>query len=210
MSRNASVRDITGVAPLAGVVLCGGRSARMRADKALLEVEGRPLVLRVAARVARVADPVILAIGTRGRLGSLGYLEVADERPGDGPLAGLVAGLAASPHELVAAVGVDMPFVSPELLSFLAALHQDEDAVVPISAGGPEPLHAVYARSALPALRQGLGEGVLSLRLLLKRLRVREIGESQCRRVDPSGRFALNINRPEDLAGLSRDYGDRD
>jgi molybdopterin-guanine dinucleotide biosynthesis protein A len=98
---------------LAGLVLCGGRSRRMGNDKTLLVVEGAPLVLRVASRLARVADPVLLAPGRPGRLGAAGYPEVEDEALDAGPLAGLVAGLAASPHRLVAAVAVDMPFASP-------------------------------------------------------------------------------------------------
>ena len=38
-------------------------------EKALIEVGGEPLVLRVARRLARVADPVLLATGSPGRLG---------------------------------------------------------------------------------------------------------------------------------------------
>jgi len=171
----------------------------MGSDKALVEIGGEPLVIRVAGRVARVAHPVLLATGRPGRLGALGYREVADERRGAGPLSGLVAGLAASPHDLLAAVAVDMPFASPEVLSLLAAEHEDEDAVVPVTAQGSQPLHAVYARHALPALRAALGEDRLSLRAVLSGLRVREVGEAEWRRADPTGRFADNLNRLEDI-----------
>jgi molybdopterin-guanine dinucleotide biosynthesis protein A len=115
--------------PLAGLVLCGGASARMGRDKSLIHVEGEPLVVRVASRISTVADPVMLAPGRLGRLTDLGYAEVADDPPGVGPLGGLVGGLAASPHHLLAAAAVDMPFVSPAVLRLLAGLHEDEDAV---------------------------------------------------------------------------------
>lgn len=184
---------------MAGLILCGGRSARMGSDKALIEIGGELLVLRVAARVARVAHPVLLATGRPGRLGPLGYQEVADERPGTGPLSGLVAGVAASPHDLVAAVAVDMPFASPEILSLLAAAHEGEDAVVPVTAQGSQPLHAVYARGALPALRAALQGENFSLRAVLSGLRVREVGEAEWRPADPTGRFADNLNRLEDI-----------
>ena len=58
--------------------------------------------------MARVADPVLLATGSVGRLGPLGYPEVADEVAGAGPLGGIVAGLEASPHEEMAVVAVDI------------------------------------------------------------------------------------------------------
>src|SRR3989442_344109 len=82
---------------IAGVVLCGGASSRMGTPKGLLELEGQPLVVRVAERIAVVAHPVYLASGTPGRLGDLGLHEVEDVRGGAGPLGGLIAGLEASP-----------------------------------------------------------------------------------------------------------------
>jgi len=185
---------------MAGVVLCGGRGRRMGADKALLHFEGQPLVLRVAGLLAGAADPVFLAPGKRGRLGDLGYLELEDPAPNAGPLAGLAAALEASPHRLVAVVAVDMPFANPRLLRLLARLHAGEDAVVPVTASGPEPLHAVYTTRALPEARLALSEGRLGVRRLLERLRVREVSEPEWRRADPRGRFALNVNSPQDLA----------
>jgi molybdenum cofactor guanylyltransferase len=184
---------------LCGLVLAGGRSSRMGKEKALIDFEGQPLVLRVADRVARVAEPVLLATGYPGRLGPVGYREVADVTAECGPLGGLVAGLEASPHELVAVVAVDMPFASPELLRFLASLRQGEEAVVPRGATGLEPLHAVYSTSALPAMRNALAEGRYGLRQLLSDLRLREVGASEWSRSTIDPRFAFNINRPEDL-----------
>ena len=176
----------------------------MGSDKALVEIGGEPLVIRVAGRVARVAHPVLLATGRPGRLGALGYREVADERRGAGPLSGLVAGLAASPHDLLAAVAVDMPFASPELFRHLAERAVGVDAVVPVTASGREPLHAVYAASALPGLRAALFEDHLAVRDALGTLRVQEVTEDEWRQADPTGRFSLNVNRPEDLARLGR------
>lgn len=184
---------------LSGLVLAGGRSSRMGREKALIDFEGQPLVLRVADRLARAADPVLLATGNPGRLGPVGYREVADASAECGPLGGLVAGLEASPHELVAVVAVDMPYVSPELLKFLASLCQGEDVVLTMGATGLEPMHAVYSISALPAMRNALADGRYGLRQLLSDLRVREVRASEWSpgTIDP--RFAFNINRPEDL-----------
>lgn len=187
---------------IAGLVLCGGRSRRMGREKALLDVGGGPLVLRVATRIASACDPVLLATGTPGRLGNLGYREVADARPNAGPLAGIVAGLEVSPHPLLAAVAVDMPYASPAVLRLLAAVHAGEEAVVPVTDSGPQPLHAVYAKRALPALAEALARGRFALREVLADLRVRQVGEPEWRAADPSGRFALNLNAPADLALL--------
>lgn len=185
--------------PLAGVVLCGGSSSRMGRDKALIEVRGRALVDVIAERLDEVADPVLLAPGRTGRLGRRGRPEVADVVPDGGPLAAIVAALEASPHLLVAVVAVDMPHANPSVLKLLAELHDGEDVVVPLTATGREPLHAVYARAALPALRGALDAGRLGMRAVLDELVVRDVGANQWGPLDPTGRFAVNLNRAEDL-----------
>lgn len=186
--------------PLAGLVLAGGYSTRMGQDKALMLFEEQPLITRVAERLAAVADPVLIATGTTGRIGKLGYPEVTDAPPDSGPIGGLVAGLEASPHQLLAAVAVDMPHVSGELLTFLASLHDGEDAVVPIGDTGAEPLHAVYSRTALPAMSEAIAAGRYSLRQLLSKLYVREVSPAEWAAVAVDARFAFNLNRPEDLS----------
>jgi molybdopterin-guanine dinucleotide biosynthesis protein A len=182
----------------------------MGRDKALVEVDGEPMVVRAATRLATVAEPVLLAPGTPGRLGPLGYEEVGDpdpdpdpDGPGRGPLAGLVAGLDASPHPLMAVVAVDLPYLQPRLLAAMAALRDDEDAVVPVTSRGPQPLHAVYATSALPTLTDQLVQGRLAMRDALGRLRTRLVEEREWRPFDPTGRFAVNVNEPHDLEGRS-------
>jgi molybdopterin-guanine dinucleotide biosynthesis protein A len=137
---------------------------------------------------------------------AFGYAEVADEVPDlvmeAGPLGGLAAALAASPHPLLAAVAVDMPFASAGLLRLLAGLCGGEDAVVPVTAHGREPLHAVYSAASLPAMRTALAEGRFALQALLDVLEVREVREDEWRQADPEGRFALNLNRAKDLSEL--------
>jgi molybdopterin-guanine dinucleotide biosynthesis protein A len=188
--------------PLAGLVLCGGESSRMGRDKALIPVGGTTLVVHMAQLLARIAHPVLVAPGRPGRLGELGYEEVQDDPLGAGPMGAIAAGLVASPHPLLAVVAVDMPFASPPVFSLLASLHGDEQAVVPRSGAGPEPLHAVYAESAIPTIRGALLRGELAARTVLSRLRVRWVDEGEWIAADPLGRFAVNLNREEDLAML--------
>jgi molybdenum cofactor guanylyltransferase len=165
--------------------------------------EGEPLAARVSLLLDRVCDDVIVASGDGARLGWLGRPQVADEIPGSGPLGGLAAGLALARHPLVAAVAGDMPFVSPPLLRLLASVAEGFDAVLPVSDRGPEPLHAVYARAAAPALAAAVREGRLAVRDAVGRLRVRLVESSEWRGADPTGRFAWNVNAPGDLSGSS-------
>jgi molybdopterin-guanine dinucleotide biosynthesis protein A len=183
--------------------LCGGASSRMGRDKALIEIDGKPLVRLVADRVAACADPVLLASGGAPRFGSLPYEEIPDAVSGAGPISGLVAALSASPHDLLVAAAVDMPFVSADVFRLLLELRAHEDAVVPVAREGRQPLHALYHRSALPHLADVLERGRYGLREALAGLDVRDVGRKEWGAVDPHGRFDLNLNTQEDLGSLT-------
>jgi molybdopterin-guanine dinucleotide biosynthesis protein A len=183
--------------------LCGGASTRMGSDKALIEIDGKPLVRLVAERIAECADPILLASGASRRFESLPYEEVPDAAPGAGPISGLVAALSASPHDLLVAAAVDMPFVSADVFRLLLELRAHENAVVPVTGEGRQPLHALYHRSALPHLADALERGRYGLREALARLDVREVGREEWGAVDPQGRFALNLNTRDDLGSLT-------
>ena len=175
----------------------------MGSDKALLDFDGVRLLDRVYRRLSSAADPVFFAPGRVGRLGSLPADELPDARANSGPLGGLVSGLERSPHDLLALIAVDMPWCSAPLLSEAAELWDGEDVVVPVDDKGPQVLHALYSRAALEPLRTALEDGRLSLRALLKDLKVRYLDQSVWSKSDASGRFAFNLNRPEDLALLA-------
>jgi len=187
---------------LSGLLLAGGGSLRMGRDKTAPDFlfDGEPLAARVARRLAEVCDDVLVASGDGARMAWLRLPQVADDVPGSGPLAGLVAGIARATHDLVAAVAADMPFASPGVLRLLASMTGGVDAVIPMTGRGLEPLHAVYARSAGPGLARALDEGRLAIRDAVEGVSVRLVEPSEWRDADPSGRFAWNVNAPGDLA----------
>jgi molybdopterin-guanine dinucleotide biosynthesis protein A len=184
---------------MSGVVLCGGDSSRMGFDKALLEVDGRPLAAVLADRLAEVCDAVVLAPGWTGRFGDLGYPEVEDEVPYAGPLGGIVAGLDATDDELLAVVAVDMPAANPVLLRYLADRIEGHAVAVPSGPRGPEPAHAVYSRTALPVLRRRLHSRRRSLHGALAELTVLVVDEQALMRAGFGISFAANLNEPDDL-----------
>lgn len=193
---------------LSGVLLAGGRGSRMGADKALVPFEGEALGLRIVRVLQEVCEEVVVASGDGERLAALGLPQVADPIPGCGPLGGIVAGLAAARGDLVAIVAVDMPFANAALLRLLGERWAGEDIVAPVTRRGVEPLHAIYRRGAAEPLGRLLREGRLGVIEALATLRVREVGEQEWRRADPSGRFAVNLNSPEDaLSAAERGPG---
>ncbi len=196
------------------IVLAGGKSKRMGADKALIEWQGKPLLWQIVERFQRAGFSVIVAGGPyewAQRLKGSPAPVVADlpAHEGFGPLAGIEAGLLSikpqspvpRPSSLVPFVGVvacDLPFADPNLLSWLAGQIGDADAVVPIVDGEPQPLHAVYARSCLPHLVAQLESQDKSVKSFLRRLKVVWVSEEEWQKVADPICLKAHLNEPED------------
>jgi molybdopterin-guanine dinucleotide biosynthesis protein A len=173
----------------------------MGTDKASIQFDGERLAARVARTLGEVCDEVLVAAGGDARLAWLGLALVPDALAGAGPLGAIVGGLDRSSNDLVAVVAVDMPFASAALLGLLAdRWTPGVDAVVAEDERGPEPLHAIYAKAAASRLRRELDAGRRSVRGALDALAVRTVPRDAWSQADPSGRFAVNLNRPEDVA----------
>ncbi len=91
----------------------------MGTDKALIEVDGLPLVVRVANNLAKVCGPVAI-VGDPGRYGDLALSMrlrvVPDSYAGLGPLAGVEAALGATTSEANLVVACDMPALETDTL----------------------------------------------------------------------------------------------
>jgi molybdopterin-guanine dinucleotide biosynthesis protein A len=141
-------------ARIAGLVLAGGRSARFGSDKALADFRGRPLALwSLGALRPHVAA---LGVSGQGALATALGVEAVPDPPGapDGPLAGLISGLAwAARHgcALLATAPCDTPFLPPDLVPHLLAALGDRP-VVAARAARVHALCALWRADAAPAL----------------------------------------------------------
>jgi molybdopterin-guanine dinucleotide biosynthesis protein A len=200
------------MAPSLGLlILAGGPGSRMGADKPALPFPGPgdpPLLRRIAARMETVAGPPTIAgphdYGT-------GWPVVADEPGFEGPVGGLIAGLAAAPEELVLVLAADLPFPSPKLARGLAEIARRDPralAVVPRRGGRLEPLFAVYRPGAVEDLRKvarelsGPGRGP-RLRSAVAGIGVLVVEDSDWRRWDRDGASFINCNTPAELAAAA-------
>lgn len=151
---------------IAAIVLAGGRSRRMGADKALLEWGGGTLVAHVTGVLRTAVDgPVVVVRGVGQTLPPLPGVELAyDALPDAGPLEGLRAGLRALDRraEIAFVASVDLPLLRPALVRCVVdALRADPQAqlAAPEVGGRVQPLAAAYRLSILPALEQLLAAG---------------------------------------------------
>ena len=129
-------------------------------DKALLRVNGTPMVQLLAARLAEISDEVLLSTNEPSAYDFLRLTVVPDVFPGCGPLAGLHAALLYSRRPWVLALACDLPRISSGMLTSLIGHTEGVDAVVPVTSGGRlHPVCAVYGRACLPTVDRNLRAG---------------------------------------------------
>jgi molybdopterin-guanine dinucleotide biosynthesis protein A len=191
-----------------GIILAGGKSRRLGRDKTTLPwpPPGAPdapagttptLLAVTAGRLATVCAEVVL-VGYRAERHPLPYRTVPDVYPDSGSLGGIYSGLAAA-GQWSFAIAADMPFLNLALVRHMLSQPREWDALVPVIAGRPEPLHALYGPACLPAMRERIEARRLKIAGFFDAVRVCYLDEATVRGFDPELRSFFNINTPADL-----------
>ena len=185
-------RDVT------GFILAGGESRRLGRDKRILRIGGKTLLAKTQELLKNVLGEEPFVVGD-----NLVGLDInpdriiLDARPDCGPLGGLVASLEKSPTEWVLILAVDMPFLEKaDLQRMLQVARQHYDVLTLSADGRPEPLAALYRRTALPFWQERLNNGVLSLSEGIEQLKWQSV------LVKDDSRALLNINDSRDVSNL--------
>jgi molybdenum cofactor guanylyltransferase len=193
----------------------------MGRDKALLELDGRPLVQH-ALELLRSLGLHPRICGSRPDLAHFAGV-VADNYPQCGPLGGIEVALAASDADLNLFVPVDLPGLPPEFLRWMMARAETSQAVATIPHYGDraQPLCAVYSRRLLEGLRRRLAAGhgkvmeaiheaAASLGEPVDAFDVESIAATtpaEWPSAPPLAAWFRNLNSPEDYAALQTATG---
>jgi len=186
---------------ISAAILAGGRARRLGGvDKAALLLGGSRIIDRQLAILTGVADEVMIVANDASRYAAFQLPVVPDLIPEAGALGGVYTALATARHEHVLLLACDLPFVTRALLDRLVAEAGEDDAVVPRSSRGLEPLCAIYRTRCAPALREHIERGERQVSGWVGGLRVRELDPVALETYDPLGRLFANVNTPHDYA----------
>jgi len=188
-----------------GVILAGGKSRRMGGiNKALLRVGKETMIGRVRRAVLQAMNKAIIITNTPDDFSFLGLPMFPDIYPNAGSLGGLYTGLKHCTDKLAFLVACDMPFLDPYIMRTIIQMADGYDVVIPNVDGGLQPLHAVYSNRCTPLIEDLLKCGNLKIIDFLQEVKVREVPEAFLKTLDPTFRFVMNINSPNDLAKALR------
>ncbi len=206
----------------AALILSGGKAQRFQTpqqdwqDKALAELNGKPLLVHAIENVQSVVDEVLVCVNDEERKASyakvmescgLNVKIVVDEKTGiQGPNVGIMTGLKATQADYCLTVPCDMPFLKAEVADYLFTQAKGFEVVVPVWPNGTvETLITVLQRPIVLEILKTLCQferpradtipRAASKTLLISPLQT-------IKNLDPTLKSFININSQEDLKQL--------
>ena len=190
------------------LILAGGKSRRIKGNKALIRLGDKPLLLHVVEKVFGSTHETVVVIGKNDELDKYAsFLPskvtiLKDTMEGKGPLVGIVTGMQKMRSEYTVILPCDSPFIKREVIEHLFKRAQGADAAIPQWPNGNiEPLHAVYKIStSIPAAETALRKDELLIVDMIKRLdKVVYMNTDELKKFDQELITFFNINNQEDL-----------
>ena len=118
---------------------------------------------------------------------------------GKGSLGGIYTGLFFASHEHSFVSACDMPFLNKPFIEYMIEHRDNHDIIVPKLPDGLQPLHAIYSKKCLSAIKRNISLNQLKITGFYKGLRVLEVSESVINLFDPECKMFMNINTMNDL-----------
>jgi len=193
-----------------GYVLAGGKSSRMKMDKAFLEVGGETFLTRAVKTLSTVCENRVKIVFNKAQTNFIEKLladvpHIFDVYENRGALGGIHAALDNCKSEWAIVLAVDLPLVTSEAIEYLAQVtleSRDFAAIVPIQTDGrPQPLCAVYrVEDCLTKIEELLMKEFSSpVKDFLKVVPIRFIGQKD---LSNNKNLFLNVNNPNDFQKL--------
>jgi molybdopterin-guanine dinucleotide biosynthesis protein A len=195
-------------------LLAGGKSSRMGRNKALLEINGEPLVQRTASLLTPLVRQITLVISAaqssspenKHPYSDFKLPVIIDRLPNAGPLGGITTALSTAQSAWCLTLACDMPFLTKVWLKFLlnqiahaeTESPQQIQAIIPETTRGLEPLCAIYRSTCAPILTAALEQGVRKVTDAIANLNMKHITENEWRRFSSDGNLFGNLNTWQD------------
>jgi len=191
------------ITSITGIILAGGKSTRIGANKPRLKIGNSHLIDRVLGTLSQFTSSILIV--TSGDPVSVAKSDtprariVKDIYPGKGPLGGIYTGLMYAETSYSIVVGCDMPFLNSDLIKYLIDGASNFAAVAPKIGWMIQPLHAIYSKGCVPSIEALIRQDQLQIIKLFNLVNTRYITEKEIDQFDPDHLSFLNINTEGDL-----------
>ena len=168
----------------------------MGTDKALLQIDGKPLLDRAVEFCHLFCEEVLISSDMEEHE-KVGIRRISDEWKNCGPMGGIYSCMKQSANDWHFVLSVDAPFIEINFVRFLLNNSDEFEAVVPVHYGKKEPLIAFYHRNTLGVFRSMLDEGNYKMHFLLEKVSTHFVEAEDWLEKYP--KLFENLNYPDDL-----------
>jgi molybdopterin-guanine dinucleotide biosynthesis protein A len=185
---------------ITGIILAGGKNSRMGVNKAFLPIDGIRLIEKTLNIYRQIFNEIIIVTND-----PLAYIEFADAAivtdiyKDKGPAGAIYTGLFYAKNSYAFVSACDMPYLNKDFILYMIDHRGRYDIIVPELPEGFQPLHALYSRNCLFAMKRMIDSDELKITGLYKEGRILRITEEKIKPFEKDGRLFLNLNTPEDL-----------
>jgi FdhD protein len=190
------------IAGVTGVILAGGESRRMGCDKSLLPLNGARFIDHIYRTLNALFDEVLIVTNSPALYQDIPCRKVPDIYFAKGSLAGIHSGLCHARNERIFVVACDMPSLCADVIRQICLRGEEADVVIPHSAHGTEPLHALYRKSCVLPMETALDAGRRRIVSFFPEVQVRQIPTAELSSGQEEGKAFLNVNTPQEYFGL--------
>ena len=198
-----------------GYVLAGGKSSRMKTDKAFLRVGGETFLTRAVKTLSTVCENRVKIVLNKAQTSFVEKLpdqvpHIFDGYENRGALGGIHAALTDCQNEWAIILAVDLPRVTSEAIKNLAKIACSSKkfaATVPVQTDGRwQPLCAVYrAEDCLPKLESLLKETAsASVKDFLKLVSSHFVEQNELAADEERENLFYNVNEPDEYQLMIR------
>jgi molybdopterin-guanine dinucleotide biosynthesis protein A len=92
-----------------------------------------------------------------------------------------------------------MPFLKESVIEFLINSINDFDVIVPKTVDGLQPLHAIYSKNCLQAIKRVIDQGGYKVLDFYPLVKIKVVEEQEFYYLDPERESFINVNTPEQL-----------
>ncbi|MCD8039214.1 MAG: molybdopterin-guanine dinucleotide biosynthesis protein MobB [Lachnospiraceae bacterium] len=156
-------------------ILAGGKSSRMGKNKALLTINQRRFIDKIADELGSFSE-VLISAADKGDYEDMGLEVVYDGHRDIGPIEGIYRILSAAKEEYVFICAADMPFITKELVQYMTEfVCSDYDCYVMEDDEHIHPLCGIYSKRMLDKVCACIESGDYRLMRLLDSVRTKYI-----------------------------------
>lgn len=179
-----------------GVILAGGKSARMGFDKQRVLIGGVLMVHYIARQLEAVFEEIVIVSNTPELYAKSKYRVVTDVFKDKGPLSGIHTGLRHCNSDYIYFVAGDMPVINTAYINYMMSRidrHEVLGCVTEVN-GYIEPFNAFYSKASTEIVEASISKNHLKISRLVEEQRHILIEEQEARNYAPDLAMFLNLN----------------